>query len=415
MIRDGDLFLGFFYALREHGVPVSTHDWLTLLDALAQGVHGDSFDGFYQVARCVLVTNEAHYDAFDLAFGETFHGLEHTREGVLDRLREWLENAIAARELGPERIATLERFDLDELRRRFFERLAEQTGRHDGGGRWIGTGGFSPFGHGGTHPSGVRIGGPGGGRSALAVADARRFRGFRHDVVLDTRQLAAALRRLRRLQRSGRPDELDIDDTVRATARNAGDLELQWRSSRRNDVRMLLLLDVGGSMDPHAELVSRLFSAAHQGGGFRELRSYYFHNCVYRRVYTDASFVESVPVDDLLAQLDERWYLVFVGDAWMHPGELLMGSGDFFDMRPGASGLTWLARLAQRFPKSAWLNPEPERLWGAPTIAEIGRVFPMFSLTVAGIDEMVGSLLRPGASQRQGYVAQVLADDRSVR
>ncbi|TPV95406.1 MAG: VWA domain-containing protein [Myxococcales bacterium FL481] len=386
------MLLAFFYTLRNAGLPVSSHDWLTLLDALRAGVHGHSLAGFYEVARCVLVTHEAQYDAFDLAFAATFRGLEGTREQVVARLRDWLAGAVPTPDLDAEQLAALERLDLGELRQRFFERLAEQQGRHQGGGHFIGTGGFSPFGHGGVHPTGVRVGGLAGGRSALAVASARRFREMRHDVVLDTRQLATALRRLRRLAREGPRDELDIEATVHATARNAGELDLVWRADRRNDVRLLLLLDVGGSMDPHASLVSRLFSAAHQAGGFRELRAYYFHNCVYRRVYTGADFRHSVPVDQLVSSLNERWYLVLVGDAWMHPGELLMTSGDFFDTQRGPSGLDWLARLARRFPRSAWLNPEPEARWAAPTIAEIRQLFAMFPLTVNGIEAMVDAL-----------------------
>ena len=220
--------------------------------------------------------------------------------------------------------------DLEELRKQLLERLEKQKERHDGGSHWVGTGGTSPFGTGGAHPTGIRVGG-GGGRSALAVADARRFREFRRDLVLDTRQIAAALRRLRRLTRDDGKLVLDLDETIDATARNCGDIEVVLSPERHADVRLLLLLDVGGSMDPHAQLVSRLFSAAHQGGGFKELRSYYFHNCVYQRVFEDAAFSRPVQTPELLKTLDTKWTVVVVGDAYMHPGELTMTSGDWWE------------------------------------------------------------------------------------
>ncbi|MBL8971715.1 MAG: VWA domain-containing protein, partial [Myxococcales bacterium] len=292
------------------------------------------------------------------------------------------------------------------------DRLEKQKERHDGGNRWVGTGGTSPFGTGGAHPTGIRVGG-GGSRSALAVADARRFREFRRDLVLDTRQIAAALRRLRRLTRDDGKLVLDLDDTIDATARNGGDIEVILNPERHADVRLLLLLDVGGSMDPHAQLVSRLFSAAHQGGGFKELRSYYFHNCVYQRVFEDAAFNKPVSTPELLKTLDAKWTVVLVGDAYMHPGELTMSSGDWWESARGPSGLTWLARLADRFPRSAWLNPEPPTLWRSGTIAEIARVFPMFQLTLGGLDDMVKHLRRPAlSSERRNLVATLARGGR---
>jgi hypothetical protein len=405
----GNVFLDLLYALRAHQVPVATHGWIALIEALAAGLHDDSLDGFYQVARCVLVSRESDYDAFDRAFAITFRGVEEDRARLLTHLDEWLRDPSRLLALDPALRAALEALGIEELRRRLLERLAEQKKRHQGGSKWVGTGGTSPFGQGGVHPTGVRLGG-GGGRSALAVADARRFHALRHDLVLDTRQIAAALRRLRRLNREGRREELDVEGTVDETARNSGDLELVFRPPRRNDVRVLLLLDVGGSMDPHAQLVSRLFSAAHRGGGFRELRSYYFHNCPYSRVYEDAQFRRRVSVRELMSTLDPRWTLILVGDAWMHPGELLLTSGDFWSYAPGPSGLTWLARLADRFPRSAWLNPEPRRVWSSPTIAEIGRLFPMFPLGLEGLGDMVRTLQRPPEARRRALVERIVRE-----
>ena len=287
------MFLEFFYNLRARGVPVTTHTWLALVDALARGLHNNTLDGFYQVARCILIQSEAHYDDFDRVFAETFRGVQADARDLLSQLEEWLRDPKSLEHLDPELRAQLAAMDLEQLRRELLERLEQQKERHDGGNRWVGTGGTSPFGTNGMNPAGIRVGG-GGSRSALAVADARRFREFRRDLVLDTRQIAAALRRLRRLTRDDGKLILDLDETIDATARNCGDIEVVMNPERHADVRLLLLLDVGGSMDPHAQLVSRLFNAAHQGGGFKELKSYYFHNCVYQRVYEDARFSKPV-------------------------------------------------------------------------------------------------------------------------
>jgi uncharacterized protein with von Willebrand factor type A (vWA) domain len=402
------MFLDFFYNLRSRGVPVTTHTWLAFVEALSRGLHGNSLDGFYQVGRCILIQSEAHYDDFDRVFAETFRGAAPDLRAMLGELEEFLKNPKSLEDLDPALREALKHMDLEQLRRELLDRLERQKERHDGGNTWVGTGGTSPFGQGGYNPTGIRVGG-GGGRSALAVADARRFREFRRDVVLDTRQIAAALRRLRRLSRDEGRLELDLDETIDATARNCGDIEVVLSPERHSDVRLLLLLDVGGSMDPHAQLVSRLFSAAHQGGGFKELKSYYFHNCVYQRVYEDARFSRPVQTQELLRKLDPKWTVVLVGDAYMHPGELTMSSGDWWESARGPSGLTWLARLADRFPRSAWLNPEAPSLWRSGTIAEIARVFSMFQLTLSGLEDMVRHLRRPSLSGQRRTLISALA------
>lgn len=404
----GRLFLDFFYALRHHGVVVSTHNWLALLESLAQGLHGDSLDGFYQVARCLLVGNESDYDAFDRAFLQTFKGIESEREVLLDHIQDWLANPKELLHLDPAIKEALKNLDADEIRKQLLERLAEQKGRHEGGNRWIGTGGTSPFGQGGYHPTGVRIGGKGGSRSALAVADERRFKEFRKDLVLDTRQIAAALRKLRRLSRSGQEEELDIDATIHATARSAGDLEIVLQPPRKNDVRMLLLLDVGGSMDAHAALVSRLFSAAFSAGGFRELKHYYFHNCIYSTLYEDAAFSSPIALKEIMNQLNSNWYVVVVGDAWMHPGELMMNSGSFWHESQAPSGIECLATLANAFPKSAWINPESKDIWRSPSVAQVHRIFPMYHLSLEGLDEMVDGFRRPRSQGRKSMIQTIL-------
>ena len=271
----------------------------------------------------------------------------------------------------------MQSLDMAELKRMFEERMKEQKGRHQGGSRWIGTGGTSPFGAHGQHPSGLRVGQQGGGRSAMGVADARRFRPYRSDLLLDVRQIEVALRKLRAFQREGQPDELDLEGTIDATAKNAGELEILVRPPRKSNVRVLLLMDVGGSMDPHIEMVSRLFSAAKRASNIRSLKTYYFHNCVYARVYETERFSDPVRVDDLLHELGAEWKLVIVGDAAMHPAELL-GMGDYEYYATGQAGEPTtghkvLAKLADHFRRSVWLNPDPPTYWRGGTAEEIAK------------------------------------------
>ena len=296
-------------------------------------------------------------------------------------------------DLSPEDLERLQALDLDTLREEFEKRMAEQDERHDGGSKWIGTGGTSPFGHGGRNPAGVRVGGTGGGRSAVQVASERRFRNLASDRVLDTRQIGVALRRLRRLGRFDGPEELDLDATVDESARNAGEIELIFRPPKTNRVKLLLLMDVGGSMDPHAELSERLFSAAHAAGHFRRFEVRFFHNCVYERLYTDISNWRGESTAERIKELDETWSLVFVGDAWMAPYELThTGGAIHYGHMNRDSGLDWLLRFRERCPNSLWLNPEPRRIWHAPTIAAIRRVFPMYELTLDGLIEAIDVL-----------------------
>jgi uncharacterized protein with von Willebrand factor type A (vWA) domain len=249
-------------------------------------------------------------------------------------------------------------------------------------------------------PQGFRVEGEGGGRSALKTADARLYRGYRDDQVLDTRAMGMALRKLRAFTREGAPDELDLEETIDATARNAGELEVVLRPPRRPDTRVLLLLDVGGSMTPHAHVVDRLFSAAKQATHFKELRTYYFHNCVYGRVYRTERFSDPIPVPSLLADCGPHWKLVMVGDALMAPYELMLRSSgmDLFDPE-GPEGIVWLMQLAEHFQRHVWLNPEPPSAWWAQTVRTIRKVFPMFPLTLGGLGEAVTHLARRGAAR----------------
>jgi uncharacterized protein len=390
------LFLEFFYELRRRKVPVATQDWFTLLQALEMGLGEASLDGFYHLARSVCVKDIAHYDAFDAAFLQVFKGIEGDSLALTEEMLAWLEDPKRLEELTEEQRRMLREMGLEELRALYLKRLEEQKGRHDGGNRWIGTGGTSPFGREGKHPTGLRAG-EGGGRSAMQVASERRFREYRNDEILDVRQIDVALRLLRELGREGAPEELDLDETVDKTARNAGDLEVIMRPPRRNRAKLVLLMDVGGSMDPYARLVSRLFTAASRAGRFARFRSYYFHNCVYENVYEDARFYNSIPVADLLATSDRDEKLVVVGDAAMHPAELLEAGGSlYFYTRNTTPGLEWMRRLSEHFRRTAWLNPEPEQYWGQTTVQILRRLYPMYPLTLSGLQQAVHHLLRGG-------------------
>jgi uncharacterized protein with von Willebrand factor type A (vWA) domain len=394
------VLIDFLFELRRRKLKVSTHEWRALMEAMALGLHDSSLDGFYHLCRAVCVKDITEYDAYDEAFLAYFKDVHADALAVSEQMLEWLDDPARRRELSDEERALLEALDPARLRELFEQRLREQKERHDRGNRWIGTAGSSPFGSAGQHPTGMRVG-KGGGRSAMQVADERRFREYRKDVVLDVRQIDVALRGLRKLGRDGAQDELDLDATVDETCRNAGELEIVFRPPRRNRVKVVLLMDVGGSMEPHAQLVSRLFTAASRAGRFAKFRSYYFHNCVYDAVYEDALFKKAVPFADLVAGSDRDEKLVVVGDALMHPAELLdsMGLASYYASARTA-GIERLRQLAAHFRRTAWLNPEPERFWAQTTIEVIASVFPMWQLTLEGLAGSVRYLVRGGERPR---------------
>ena len=388
------MFINFFYHLRDRGIPVSPTEFFALLEALDQGLHAASLERFYVIARAVLVKKVEHFDLYDAAFYEFFKDRPFTHPGqrdeLTDQLLSWLEEARFLEDIPPERLAALEAMDLDELRQLFEERLAEQDERHDGGSHWVGTGGTSPFGNSGQHPSGIRVGGKGRRGSALQVASKRRFRNLRTDLVLDTRQIGVALKKLRRLTRDGRADQLDLEATIDATAKNAGDIELVFRAPRKNEVKLLLLADVGGSMNPHTELTSRLFSAAHKAHHFKAFKAYYFHNCPYETLYSDMARRKGESTLQVLANLDRTWRCFIVGDAAMAPPELTQPGGciNYFHYNDEA-GITWLQRIREALPRTAWLNPDNPRWWGSYTTQLIGQLFPMYPLTLDGLNDAV--------------------------
>ena len=397
------MFLDLFYGLRKEGVPVSIQEWRMLMTALERGLHGSNLLSFYHLSRATLVKSEIYFDAFDRVFASVFHGVEGELS-LSDELEQWLNDPKQFDGLTDEQRAQLERLDADELMRKFLETLDQQDERHDGGGRWVGTGGHSPFGHGGEHPTGIRVGGESRSRSAMKVAEDRRFEDYRTDSTLDLRQTKVALKRLRHLTRSGPYDHLDIDESVNETCKNGGDIEVVFSKEKRNNMRLLLLMDVGGTMDPYHAPVSRLVTALHEERGLRDFRAYYFHNCIYDTLGKTARLYagEPVPTGELFRVLDERWRVLIVGDAAMHPAELMNPRGNINPRYESETrGVDWLVRISNYFDRTVWLNPDPPKIWGhSQTCQIIQRFFPMFHLSVDGIEEAVRALVgsRPGTS-----------------
>jgi uncharacterized protein with von Willebrand factor type A (vWA) domain len=357
------VLIDFFLHLKSAKLPVSTREFLTLLDALKHDVVSTSIDDFYFLARTCLVKDEALYDRFNLAFGAYFKGVEGLLDMDVEIPESWLRKMIEANLTDEEKAMVAALGGWDQLMQTLRQRLAEQRGRHQGGSKWIGTAGTSPFGAYGYNPEGIRVGQQGGrSRSAIKVWDERSFRNLDDSVEINTRNIKVALRRLRRFARQGAPDEFDLDTTIERTARNAGWLDVQMRPERRNRIKVLLFLDVGGSMDPHVQVCEELFSAAKSE--FRHLEYFYFHNCVYDHVWRDnhRRRNERVATFDLLHKYGRDWNLIFVGDAAMSPYELMQpgGSVEYANDEPGAA---WLARLIAAYRHAIWLNPEPERTW----------------------------------------------------
>ncbi len=391
------VFLGFFYRLRGHGLKVTPQQWLTVVEGLAAGLHGSSLAGFYSLTRSILVRDESELDGFDLAFAEHFRGHEAVLDAIEREVWEWLQNPVPGGVVDPDR-RRLDDVDVAALRAAFEQRLAEQSERHDGGNRWIGTGGTSPFGHGGAHPGGIRVGGEGGGGSAVQVAAERRFREHRRDLVLDTRQLGLALMKLRSLEHAGPIDQLDLEGTIDRTARDGGELQIVLERPKKNALSLLMAMDVGGSMEPYRRLVEQLFSAAHGIRHFQHFDHVYFHNCIYARVWSDARFSERIPLPDLFRRFDRETRLVVVGDAHMYPGELTdpFGALDYTD-RNEIPGVGFLEQLRGHFRHAAWLNPMAETAWGAPSVRIVRRHFPMYPLTVDGVGRLAKDLSGSGA------------------
>ena len=393
------MLIDFFYTLRAAKLPVSVKEYLTLLEALKQDVVGPTnpdactMDDFYYLSRTSLVKDEKHYDKFDRAFAAYFKGVEMIADFTKPIPADWLRQEME-RILSAEQIANAPKMDWDELMETLKKRLEEQKERHEGGSKWIGTGGTSPFGHGGKNPQGIRIGGKGGNKSAVKVWDQRAYRDYDDTQELGTRNIKVALRRLRKFARQGNDLELDLPDTIRSTAANAGWLDIKMIPERHNNVKVLLLMDVGGTMDEHIQRVEELFSAVR--AEFKHLEFYYFHNCVYDYVWKNnhRRFAEKFPTWDILHKYNKDYKLIFVGDATMSPYEILQPGGSV-EYNNEEAGAEWLQRLTHHFPKFAWINPEPQGVWQYRQSIGIvqqllgGRMYP---LTLKGLEEAMRML-----------------------
>ena len=383
------MLIDFFYTLRAAKLPVSVKEYLTLLEALQRQVIAPSLDEFYYLARLSLIKDEKHYDKFDQAFGAYFKGVQQAVDASGEVPLEWLEKRMQ-RELSPEDKARIQALGgLDKLMERLKQLFDEQKGRHEGGSKWIGTSGTSPFGNGGFNPEGIRIGGESNGnRTAVKVWDQRTYRDYDDTVELGTRNIKVALRRLRKFAREGAVQELDLDDTIRSTAANAGWLDLKLVPERHNNVKVLMLLDVGGSMDDHVARTEELFSAAKSE--FKHLEFYYFHNCVYDYLWRQnrRRHSERFETWDVLRKYPADYKLIFVGDATMSPYEVLQPGGSV-EYNNKEAGAVWLRRFIDRFPHHAWLNPEPEAIWQyRQSISVIRQLFAgrMYPITLAGLE-----------------------------
>jgi uncharacterized protein len=395
------LFLQFFYLLRAKGLLVTLNEWLTLIEAMDKGLAGSSLTGFYHLCKSILVKSETEYDKFDAVFAEYFRGIK-SPEDLPSEFWRWLNEDIRVRDMDDKTVMDELLLELEELQKRFFERMEEQKERHDGGNYWIGTGGTSTMGHSGYNPRGIRAGGEGRHKSAVQVAGERHFKDFRQDTILDIRQFQVAFRKLRQYSSRMEGDRtvLDIDKTVDETCDSGGMLKIVYDKPRKNTVKLLLLIDSDGSMMPYSQLCNRLFQAASKSNHFKDLKVYYFHNCIYDYLYTTPVCRRGEWVDTnwVLGNLNSEYKVIFVGDAAMAPFELFRRGGNnvigLFNEEPG---IDWLNKFKKRYKKQIWLNPIESRYWenlyGRETLQEIKEIFPMFELTLDGLERGIKKLL----------------------
>jgi uncharacterized protein with von Willebrand factor type A (vWA) domain len=391
------MLINFFYTLKKADIPVSVKEYLVLLEALQQHLAFADMEDFYYLARTCLIKDEAHFDKYDRVFGAYFKELEDLND-LLEALipEDWLR-AEFMKHLSDEEKAKIHSLGgLEELLDTFKKRLEEQKERHAGGSKWIGTGGTSPFGHSGYHPEGIRVGGESRNKSAAKVWEKREFRNLDDSVELGTRNLKVALRKLRQFARTGAAEELDLDDTISSTAKNAGMLDLKLVPERHNAVKVLLLLDVGGSMDPYIKVCEELFAACRTE--FKHLKHFYFHNFVYESLWTDnlRRYNERTSLYDILHTYGKDYKVIFVGDASMAPYEISSpyGSVEHMNQEPGA---TWMQRITEHFDKVAWLNPVNENHWNyTHSIGMTQQLIDkrMYPLTVAGLGDAIAYLAK---------------------
>ena len=398
------MLIDFFYTLRSAKLPVSVKEYLTLLEALKEGVvgpnitHDDGDDGsasgykiddFYYLSRTTLVKDEKHYDKFDRAFSAYFKGIEMLADFTKDIPLEWLRKNLELN-LSPEEKARIEKMGWDELMETLKKRFEEQKERHEGGSKMIGTGGTSPFGANGFNPQGIRIGQEKSrNRSAVKVWDQRAYKDYDDTQELGTRNIKVALRRLRKFAREGHEEELDLDDTIRSTAANAGWLDIKMVPERHNNVKVLLLMDVGGTMDEHIARVEEMFSATKTE--FKHMEFYYFHNCVYDFMWKNnrRRFSEKFATWDIIRKYNKDYKLIFIGDATMSPYEILQPGGSV-EYNNEEAGAEWLQRLTNAFPKFVWINPEPQGVWQyRQSISVVQQLMNqrMYPLTIKGLED----------------------------
>jgi len=392
----GPMFVTFFQELKDAGIPVTLREYLDLMQAMEADLASRRVEDFYYLSRTALVKDERNLDKFDRVFGHVFKGLESLGDAVEAEIpAEWLKK-LADKYLTEEEKAQIKALGgLDKLLETLKQRLAEQKGRHQGGNKWIGTGGTSPFGNSGYNPEGIRIGGESTHRRAVKVWDKREFKDLDDDVELGTRNIKVALRRLRKFARTGAPDELDLDGTIKGTA-HKGYLDIHMRPERHNAVKVLLFFDIGGSMDWHIKATEELFSAARTE--FKHMEHFYFHNCLYEKVWKEnrRRFQATTATWDVLHTYGHDYKVVFVGDASMSPYEITAqgGSGEHYNDEPGSA---WLQRVTRTYPATVWLNPVPEKEWDYTHSIKMvhqlmgGRMYP---LTLDGLDRAMRELVR---------------------
>jgi len=391
------VLVNFFHGLKDAGIPVTTRELLDLLSAMEQHLVFADMDGFYHLSRAVLVKDEKYYDRFDRAFGLHFRELEGL-DDVIEAMipDDWLRNEFM-KQLSDEEKAKIESLGgLEKLIEEFKKRLEEQKKRHQGGNKWVGTGGTSPFGNSGYHPEGIRVGGESQNKRAVKVWERRDFKNYDDSVELGTRNIKVAMRRLRKFARTGAADELDLDDTISSTARNAGLLDIRMVPERHNAVKVLLFLDVGGSMDPHVRVCQELFSAARTE--FKHLEYFYFHNFIYESVWKNniRRHNERTSLLDVMHKYSHDYKIIFVGDASMSPYEILNPGGSVEHWNE-ESGEIWMRRLRETYDKCVWLNPVPEDEWQYTQSVSITRQLmegKMYPLTLGGLEDAMGFLAR---------------------
>ena len=397
------MFTDFLYVCREKGLKVSMTEWITYMDALDRGLAYSSLEGLYNLGRMILVKTESDYDKFDIAFMEYFKNISSEDELPADILKFLDKGEMDTSNLNADIYKYDTVRDMQETKRMFRERITEQKEEHNGGNYWIGTSGGSAFGHHGRNPGGLRVSGQTGMRSAFQVMGERKYADFRHDKTLDIRQFQVAFRRLR--QFSTKLDvpktELDLDKTIDSTCNNGGYLKLEFDKPRKNSVKLLLLFDCGGTMLPFSELCNDLFQAVHKANHFKDVKTYYFHNCIYSKVYKDAECEMGnwVDLDYLFKHTDKDYKVIIVGDAQMAPEELFDLNGNYRGPNDGRSGYEWNQLFRSKYKKAIWLNP---RFHGSLTSlswmeseATLAKIYDMFPLTIDGLKAGISKLMAP--------------------